>query len=301
MSKTMVKRVLAPVIVIATIGAFAYYINANPESVRQLARLPLSTVGILLGLYGLFLVMLTWIQRATLSLCGVKLHRRESILLVAYSSIINFFGPLQSGPAFRAAYLKSRHGVKLKNYTLATLLYYGFYALFSGLFILTYFMGFWALVGIGLIVLLAPLLLRKKSLLPKGFKQLELSHVSNLAAATLAQVSVIAVIFFIELNSLGRAVGAIPSLIYTGAANFALFVSFTPGAIGFRESFLVFSQGLHEITSDTIVAASLIDRGIYILFLGLLAALVFGLHAERLLKSQAGKLNSGKLTDKTSK
>jgi len=73
-------------------------------------------------------------------------------------------------------------------------------------------------------------------------------------------------------------------VIYTGAANFALFVSITPGAIGFRESFLLFSQHLHHIDSSTIVAANLIDRSVYIVLLLLLAAGIFGTHAQRRFK-----------------
>ena len=57
---------------------------------------------------------------------------------------------------------------------------------------------------------------------------------------------------------------------YTGAANFALFVSLTPGAIGIRESFLFFSQRLNHITNAAIVGANVLDRTVYVIFLGLI-------------------------------
>ncbi len=284
MSRKLLRSLLAASVLIVTTAAFAYYLSHHPEAIGQLRQLPPMTLVTLLLLYCLFLVALTWIQRATLALCDITLGRKESLLLVMYSSIINFFGPLQSGPAFRAAYLKRRHNVKLKNYTLATLLYYVFYAIFSGLFIMTYFVGLWGLLAIIAVIALTPLLLRNPRFMPARFHNLRLEHIGQLAAATLAQVSTLAVIFYVELSSVGRHIAAIPALIYTGAANFALFVSVTPGAIGFRESFLVFSQRLHHIVNDQIVSASLIDRGIYVVFLGLLALFVFGLHAQNYLK-----------------
>jgi uncharacterized membrane protein YbhN (UPF0104 family) len=60
----------------------------------------------------------------------------------------------------------------------------------------------------------------------------------------------------------------------------ALFVSLTPGAIGIREAFLTFSQQLHHIDTSTIVAANIIDRAVYLVFLGVLFIFVFSLHAR---------------------
>lgn len=278
-NRRLVRNIVTVAVLLATVAAFAYYIQGHPETVGQLRRLPLATFLGLLALYVVFMATLAWIQRATLLLCDITLPGRESFLLTAYSSIINFFGPLQSGPAFRAAYLKRRHNVNLKKYTVATLAYYGLFASFSGLFILTYFFGLWALLGITVAVLAIPLILARPNLLPARFRNLQLRHIGQLASATLAQVVMMAVIFYVELNSLGNHVGKVATLIYTGAANFALFVSVTPGAIGFRETFVSFTQGLHYIASNQIVTASLIDRGTYIIFLAVLAAVVFGLHA----------------------
>ncbi len=280
--KNLRPAVTATVLVV-TIVVFTYYLGRHPEALRQLGNLSLAKLAELLGLYGVFLITLVWIQRATLSLCDITLGRKESMLLVMYSSIVNFFGPLQSGPAFRAIYLKRKHGVKLKNYTVATLVYYAFFAGFSGLFLLTYFMGTWALGGIILAIGLTPLVLRCRQLIPARFQNLKLEHIGNLAMATLAQVSTVAVIFYVELGSFGQHISAVPALIYSGAANFALFVSLTPGAIGFRESFLLFSQHLHHISSDQIVTASLIDRGVYVLFLGILVVITASLHAKQYL------------------
>lgn len=290
MYKKYLRPVLAGSIVILTVGVFAWYVSKHPEIINQLTRTPPGTIAAVLGLYVVFMGCLAWIQRATLELCDIKLGRKESLLLMSYSSIINFFGPLQSGPAFRAAYLKRKHNVRLKQYGVATLMYYGFYALFSALFIAAYFIGIWALVLIILTVAIVPILLRSAAivrLIPARFRNLKLASIGHLAAATLAQVTTLAVIFYIELNAIAEeTVSVLSTLIYTGAANFALFVSITPGAIGFREAFLVFTQSLHGIANSVIVGANLIDRSVYIVFLGLLSIFVFGLHAGDLLKKK---------------
>lgn len=292
MPKKRLKQLLAVIILILTIVVFINYIRNHPETLRQLTAVPLSTLVLLAALYSIFFGTLAWIQRATLSLCDIKLARRESLLLVMYSSIINFFGPLQSGPAFRAVYLKKKHGLNLKNYTLATVLQYLFYALFSALFILTYFIGLWALIGIIIAIASAPLLLKNQQLVPARFRHLRLEHIGSLAAGVLAQVSIFGVIFYVELNSLGHHAAVVPALIYTGAANFALFVSITPAAIGFRESFVVFTQQLHHIANSQIVSASLIDRGVYVVMIAVLALIVFGLNADRIFKPETAASSS---------
>lgn len=288
LSKRTFKQILSIVILLLTVGLFVAYLHAHSELLHQLARLPLLRLLLLLCLYCVFLASLIWIQYATLRLCHITMGIKESILLVIYSSIINFFGPLQSGPAFRAAYLKKRHNVNLKLYTLASLLYYGFFALFSATFIATYFLGIPVLMIILLVTALAPLLVTRTKLIPAQFRQLELEQIAKLAVGTMCQVAIIAVIYFFELNSLGNHAGFTPALIYSGAANFALFVSLTPGAIGFREAFILFTQHLHHIPSNQIVSASLIDRGTYILFLGMLIVVASSLHAKQYLDKRAG-------------
>jgi len=113
-----------------------------------------------------------------------------------------------------------------------------------------------------------------------------------MALATLLQVCLLLTIFSIELHAVAPHVHFSQIVVYTGVANLALFVSLTPGAIGFRESFLVFSQKLHHIDNSTIVAANLIDRSVYVTLLVLLAIGIFGTHANRRFKSAA---NSAKV------
>jgi uncharacterized membrane protein YbhN (UPF0104 family) len=258
MSKQSVRQAASITIVLVTIVVFAAYFHKHPHTFAILKAVPPLTIFTLFVLYAAFIGSLVWIQDATLRLCDLRLPRKESTLLMMYSAIVNFFGPLQSGPGFRAAYLKTKHDVNLKKYTLATLLYYGFYALASGLLLLAFIIGWWVLIGAAAIIAAAPLVFRLQR-----FKSLDISAVRSLALATVVQSAIQSVIYFVELHSLLSHTAYTQALIYTGAANFALFVSITPGAIGFRESFLLLAQRLHHIPGAIIATASLIDRSVY--------------------------------------
>jgi uncharacterized membrane protein YbhN (UPF0104 family) len=67
---------------------------------------------------------------------------------------------------------------------------------------------------------------------------------------------------------------------YTGAANFSLFVALTPGAIGIRESFLLFTKRLNHLSNANILTASIIDRSIFLIFLGVLFIVGIILHSK---------------------
>jgi len=289
MHSKILRSVVAVSVLVATIAAFIYYFVTHPTVRSQLRHTSPETLVLLLLLYGGVVVAVGLTLMATLVLCDIRLNFRESLLLTMYASIINFFGPLQSGPAFRAVYLKQKHGLKLKNYSLATLVYYGFYALFSGLFLLSGLLKWWLLLIIPLVLLGFIWLNYSHSHFLKRLRQLPLRGLGALALATLLQVVLIAIIYYTELRAVDPGVHLTQAIIYTGAANFALFVALTPGAIGFRESFLIFSQRLHHITNSSIVAANIIDRSVYIVLLLILVILIFGTHAQNRLRTKASE------------
>jgi uncharacterized membrane protein YbhN (UPF0104 family) len=231
------------------------------------------------------MVALVLINVATLRLCRVKLSIHENLLLTAYTAVINFFGPLQSGPAFRAIYLKRKHHLDLKHYAAATLMYYFFFAGFSGIFLLSGLLKWW-LVPLSAVGILIVLGLTRTPWLARRLQQIDLAGWYYLAGATLLQVSLLAIIYYTELHSLSLHIRLSQAVIYTGAANFALFVSLTPGAIGFRESFLVFSERLHHISGSLIIAANIIDRAMYVVLLLILSVFLLLTHAKKQLNSR---------------
>lgn len=285
----MIRRIpWRPIVAISvlaiTVLVFWRYFATHPEVRQQITTVSGSTIALLLCLYVVFVACLAFINLGTLKICRSSIRMSESLLLSMYSSVINFFGPLQSGPAFRAVYLKHKHGVKYKDYTAASLVYYFFYALLSGVFLLSGVLGWWLvpLIGGGLVGLW---LLRNTTFQSfaalRTLSKLATGNWYYLALATLAQVCLLAVIYYVELNTVSSNISVSQAIIYTGAANFALFVALTPGAIGFREAFLLFTERLHGIDASTIVAANTLDRAVYIVFLVAVAAVIGLTHTKQ--------------------
>jgi uncharacterized membrane protein YbhN (UPF0104 family) len=284
-SASRTKNGLVILILVATLVVFVHFFSVHPDYIRQLGHTnPWWIVAVVLlniPMVGLLIL----IYDACLRLCGKRLAWKENFLLTAYSSIANFFGPLQSGPGVRAVYLKTRHQVRLRDYTLATLLYYGLFAFFSALFLLIgtrpWWQTFLALTAVGGFSIFVIRLFLKRDKQPSASQfNLRGSLLARLMVITFLQVLLTAVTYFVELKAVNPHIGWGQAVSYSGAANFALFVSLTPDAIGFRETFLVFSKHLHHVSTANILSANIIDRGAYLIFLGLLFLVVLSLHAK---------------------
>lgn len=279
------RLILGPIIIVGTLAAFTWYLSENPEVVRQLKKTSPLTLVLLFVLYAGTTLALMGVLHGSLKLYKKHMSTQENFLLTTYSSLVNFFGPGQSGPGFRAAYLKLKHEVKIKQYIFATLLYYAFYALFSGLLLVGTSRPWWQTVlAVGVIsavcIMAIKYFMRRNSGITANISARTFRKSTIIIASfSLIQVFIIALIYYVELKSLDSSVTITQALAYTGAANFALFVSLTPGAIGIREAFLVFSQNLHGIPNDLIVAANVLDRAVYIAFLGVLFLIILLMHA----------------------
>lgn len=295
--KKQIKLIAGLVIVATTIAAFVWYIANNPAIGEQLRATSVWTILGIIALYGIWLLALMGVLAGSLHIYRRRMDLGENFLLNSYSSVVNFFGPGQSGPAMRGAYLKLKHGVRIKQYIYATLIYYAFYAILSGIILAATTLPWWLTVlGTLAIAGVSTLVLRffhqrnqrqiDQSDQPAG-RGAALRPYVVIALAAALQVAVLVAIYYVELRSLDSSVSLGQVLSYTGAANMALFVAITPGAIGFREAFLVFSQQLHGISNDLIVAANVLDRSVYIVFLGLLCVAIFGLHAQKKLGLKA--------------
>ena len=283
------RSLAAITILVLTVVVFVVYFVNHPEVWDELGQIPRTTLFIILGLYLIFVGSLALVNTATLRLCRYKMKASESLLLTMYSSVINFFGPLQSGPAFRAIYVNQKHGVKIKDYTIASFVYYFFYALFSIILLFSGVLKWW-ITPFAIVLLVAIFYMKfKKNKYLGRLSLLSLSNWPYMAAATFAQIFVLLMIFWIELTAVSPGIQFSQVAIYTGAANLALFVSLTPGAIGFREAFLVFTQKLHHIDNATIVAANTLDSAIYVLMLLILSGVIIITHAGKKLRVQPAK------------
>jgi uncharacterized membrane protein YbhN (UPF0104 family) len=281
--KKYLKPILAALILAATIGSFVYYIAKHPSTLDRLKHLPLLTLVLLLFLNIVSFVCFIWVTRASLGLYGKKMGKQENVLFNAYSSLINFFGPGQSGPVFRGAYLKKRLDLGVKQYVFATLVYYGFFAVISVLLMFAGTRPWWQTAILAVLTGVSSVFVMRwyKNRSQISGARLDARHIGWIGLATLLQLSAQVALYGVELHNVGAHASLGQVLSYTGVANMAIFVALTPGAIGIREAFLLFSERLHHITSGTIVAANIVDRGVYLVFLGLLFVLVISLHAKK--------------------
>ncbi len=268
------KRPVAVALIAVTVVLLGSYVSKHPESINRLLRTSPQVLIALVVLYSGVIATNAVITYATVRLCRHELSPKSSMLLTIYSTIVNFFGPLQSGPGVRAVYLKTTVGLRIRDYTLATFFYFVTFAALniSLLFVnsLPYLTVLGVLAGIVSIAF--------------GVKKFHFAdrsrYVFVIFLITFVQILLMAIIFFVELNATGAVVNFMQALSYGASANLSLFVSVTPGAIGIREAFILFATSLHHVPLGSVVAAGILDRAFYVIFLILLFVLSTSLHLK---------------------
>ena len=282
--KRSLRATIAIVLICLTLVAFAYYLNHNSYLLTQLSHTHISILVWLFLLYAAWFLALCGIVLSCVRICQTSLEAKEGFLLNAYSTLVNFFVPGQGGIVVRGAYLKRIKKLKVRNYIFVTLIYYMFYAIIASLLLLIASRPLWqaltATIIVGLISLLIIYLFINRSRIQMTELAITKINLGYLFGATLLQAIIQIAIYGVELHSVNSHVSLSQMITYTGAANFALFVALTPGAIGIREAFLLFTRHLHHISSANIVAANIIDRAVFIVVLGVLFGLTLGFHAK---------------------
>ncbi len=276
------KRSFSALVIIAFFVFFGYYIYVHPEVLHNVAAIgPVNTV-LLLVLY--FFIVLTnfGILYATISLCRKKLSPKSGLLLTMYSSIVNFFGPLQSGPGVRAVYLKTKIGLRIRDFTYAMLFYYLSFAALNASLLFINKLPWLTVIGIIMTILFTIAGTRKLGFGSRGV------IVFSILIMTALQVIGMIIIYGIELSAVDPSAhySIYQMMSYTASANLSLFVSLTPGGIGIREAFLVFAGSLHNVSLSSIVAAGILDRALYIIFLVLLFIVSSGLNLKDMFVSK---------------
>lgn len=279
---------LRVIFIFVTVAVFAYYLSHHQELLQQLLRIPLDEIARLVLLYIGWFAALVLTVHATLRICRTPLPPGENILLNAYSTLVNFFVPGQGGLAVRGLYLKKQHALGIRSYVLASLVYYMCYAIISTLMLLVASRPWWqTLTGLALVFVTSFLVVRwykQRSRSKADILDISMLNVLFLFTATLVQAVAQVAVYAFELRVVNPHISLPQAITYTGAANFSLFVALTPGAIGIRESFLVFSERLHHVSTATIVAASVMDRAVFLILLALLFILTIIFHAKKSLK-----------------
>lgn len=282
--KKLLQRAIRALVLLLTVIVFSYYLWRHPELANQLRHTPLHVLAQVLLLYLAWFAAAGLALHATLRICGTPLRAGENILLNAYSTLVNFFLPGQGGVAVRGLYMKKRHQLPYSRYILATLLFYVCYAIVSAVMLLVSSRPWWQ-TCLGLAAVIAGSLLvfgvyqrRTQTTVAEGAS---LTNVAFLLVASFCQVAAQAAIFGRELRAIDPAITLPQVVTYTGAANFSVFVALTPGAIGIRESFLMLTRSLHHIETATIMAASTLDRAVFLVFLGVLFLFSQAFHAKK--------------------
>ncbi len=279
------RLLLVVTVIIATFAIFAWYLATYPKTIDTLLNLSPWLLVLLTIAYSLTIVANALILHFSLSYVKRSTPLKDNILLTGYSSIVNFFGPLQSGPGFRAAYLKKKYGVEIRRFIVATLIFYLFFGSINlAILILaaTVELPTWRpLIFVGLVagcLLLIPLvvLIRRTKLGKNFFENARLNDRNFwlIGFGAILLILTTALAYTIEISHVAPQTHLWQTIVFTAAANLSLFVSLTPGAIGFRETFLVISEHLHKLSIDTIAAVSVIDRAFYVVFLLVMFALL---------------------------
>ena len=285
MKKPPLKTMAFALILVTTLTLFVVYLRRHPSYLTQLTHIrPIWLVGIVAANFAT-IIFLTALSQVLIKIAGKQLAPTENFLLTIYSSIANFFGPLQSGPGVRAAYLKTKLKLPLRRYFILTLLAYAVFAVVSAFCLLVGTRPWWqTLLATGGAGLVSYIVIQLATTRSRGDLQTFLftrKLLISLVALTIFQVLCIALRYYCTLRATGAEVSLGQALSYAGAANFALFVSITPDGIGIREGFLLFSQQVHQVSTQHIVQANIIDRASYVLFLGLLFIIALSLHAKK--------------------
>jgi uncharacterized membrane protein YbhN (UPF0104 family) len=279
-------RLFGATVVLSTVCAFLWFSHMHPEVVGNLKQTTALTIVAIVAMYAGSIFSLAFILAATVQLFGKNLPYSEYLLLTAYSSLANFFGPGQSGPGVRAVYLKVKHGIDFKHFLFATFVYFAWLVLISGAMLIASSVPWWLMIAFitatgaaGAFVIWRITVPNRTVFVPLECKPRLVRMVLTTGIGTALQIAFITAAYFAELYAVDSSVTLSQAISFTGAANFSLFVSITPGAIGIREAFLFFSQNIHGVSTETIASASALDRAVYFVVLGLLGLLVLLTHA----------------------
>lgn len=271
------RRPLGAIVIVAALGFLVWYGIEHPHIFLSLAHTSPLAIAIILLLYTTIVGVIFLVNFFTVRICRKELGIKEGLLLTIYSTVVNFFGPLQSGPGVRAVYLKTTIGLRIRDYTLATLFYYAAFGAINAS--LLFISSWWILTIVGLITGIA--------LIALGTRYLHFTDrtrdIVAIYLVTLLQVAIMTAIYFTELHATGTAASLLQTIVYTASANLSLFVSLTPGGIGIREGFIVFASSLHHLPLSAVVAAGVLDRALYVVFLAILFVVSSSLHLKTML------------------
>lgn len=294
----MVKGKLGNILAFAFLVFLICYLVINDQILRPLLEVPVPLLLCIGFLYAVQIVVSGLFTKVVLSVFNTEISHKESSYIALISSIGNYFGPLLGGLGVRAAYLKKKYNFSL-SYYVGTI--YGYYLItfFSTSIIALMSLGFiymetgkfsWVVASSMLSIAVLTLLLffiklpkwpalerrkfiggiYKRALQAHQGWEILLQHkglLKKLLLIAVAAYSVGLITFYLEFRALGLQVPLTSVILYSALGSMSLLISFTPGAIGIRESIYIFSASILALSNTEILQLAAIDRGINILVL----------------------------------
>ncbi len=291
----MYKRVLPKLLTVGFLAAFGWFWYKNPTIFSPLKDISISTI-VLIGVAksafhvgnGLFT---KWTAE---HFTPSKLTLGESYYVGVLTALGNFFGPILGGTSIRAVYLKKVHKLSYSKFTSTLIGYY--LVLFTttcimalgALFVLPttqqtnlliLFFGLWLVMMLAFSVIRLP---AKNKLtfvasnkyiakivniiyeIEDGWKLILRNRrlVLRLLMLALGIFVATVIITFLEFDAIGSSISLPGAIMFSVLTTVALLISFTPGAIGVRESILLVVGATMGVTNQQILQVAVIDRAI---------------------------------------
>lgn len=274
------------------------YALTNKEAFKPLTEIPLILV-VLIGLLKVVVIFINGLYtKITLDAFDKPISHKESSYIALLSSLGNYFGPILGGMGVRATYLKTKHGFALTHFV-GTL--YGYYLISFFTVSIIGLVGLWLVysqndvysitvfAAFSIVTLSTGALFFIKIPKTNKYKKYKFANITykrlkqlSEGWEVLAQNSsllfrllilgfctiIIAIITaYLEFIALDLPITFGGLLLYATLGAFSILVSFTPGAIGIRESIYIFSSDILNLSNAQILQLAAIDRGVALLIL----------------------------------
>lgn len=285
------KSILRLLVTVLVFLLFGFYFFQNRSEFARLLDIPLPYL--LFILLGQLIVVASnvGILIVLVRIASKRIKLLPATRVIAYSSVINFFGFLQGGLGFRGIYLKKYLDISFKKYSLLTLLQYAALFGLTGTIIGAGFLTIYpeytlaVLIGVAVAFILGGMIfyasrLQKFPTLRKfeAVGPLALKHKGDIGLLLLLAVMQLLGSFLaygVELHALGADFSLSGLMIFAGLAQFSILFALTPGAIGIREALLLIVADQIHLTTETVILSATIDRLVYFVTLACLLPFYF--------------------------
>jgi|DEB0MinimDraft_4_1074332.scaffolds.fasta_scaffold18098_3 uncharacterized membrane protein YbhN (UPF0104 family) len=278
---------------ISLIAGFLAYIYSQVKDSGYLEKLSLNTILIILTIKFIILIINSYFNIELLKIFDVRLKFFEAVYLSSITFLGNLFLPGRSGGAFRLVYLNKVHKLE-KSILVSQFTYFFVVSIFINSFFLICCLVYFYLnvndLNIIFSLLILSMFIASYSLLFLRFKESKSNHKNKLVRyfyevknswqlivtnkksqnklLTLSLITIL--LLFIENMLMLRMILDITDfssvLFYNSSSTLGSLIGITPGSLGLKESFILFSSDFINIGVGEILSIALVDRVLLIIF-----------------------------------